>query len=246
VSISSGSVEYVHQDSLPTGAATVAEAGLKPESTLALSLKTVSAKVIAHWTKVSKQALEDLPQLRDLIDTEMRYGLALAEETQLLNGDGTGANLSGLIPNATAYVAPYALPAPVTMLDMMGSALLQSALADFEPDGIVVHPADWLRLRLTKDAGGAYMFGDPQSDVELRLWGLPVVPTKAMTVDKFLVGDFDRAATLYDRWTPRVEVSTEHADFFTRNLVAILAEERIALAVKRPTALTYGDFGNVV
>jgi HK97 family phage major capsid protein len=66
-----------------------------------------------------------------------------------------------------------------------------------------------------------------------------------MAVDKFLVGDFQRAATLYDRWTPRVEVSTEHADFFTRNLVAILAEQRLALAVKQAAALTYGDFGNV-
>lgn len=66
-----------------------------------------------------------------------------------------------------------------------------------------------------------------------------------MTVDKFLVGNFRRAATLYDRWSPRVEVSTEHADFFTRNLVAILAEERIALAQKNGAAITYGDFGNV-
>jgi HK97 family phage major capsid protein len=74
---------------------------------------------------------------------------------------------------------------------------------------------------------------------------LPVVATTSMTIDKFLIGDFDRAATLYDRWTPRVEVSTEHADFFTRNLVAILAEQRSALAVKNGTALTYGDFGNV-
>ena len=66
-----------------------------------------------------------------------------------------------------------------------------------------------------------------------------------MTIDKFLVGNFRSAATLYDRWAPRVEVSTEHADFFTRNLVAILAEERIALAPKNAAALTYGDFGNI-
>jgi HK97 family phage major capsid protein len=77
------------------------------------------------------------------------------------------------------------------------------------------------------------------------LFGLPVVETTRMAIDKFLVGDFQRAATLYDRWTPRVEVSTEHADFFTRNLVAILAEQRLALAVKQAAAVTYGDFGNV-
>jgi HK97 family phage major capsid protein len=102
-----------------------------------------------------------------------------------------------------------------------------------------------MRMRLLKDGDGKYILGDPAANVPSVLFGLPVVPTQAMTIDKFLVGNFQRAATLYDRWTPRVEVSTEHADFFTRNLVAILAEERIALANKNPAALTYGDFGNV-
>jgi HK97 family phage major capsid protein len=74
---------------------------------------------------------------------------------------------------------------------------------------------------------------------------MPVAATQAMAVDKFLVGNFQAAATLYDRWAARVEVSTEHSDFFVRNLVAVLAEERIGLAVKQPLALTYGDFGNV-
>ena len=79
---------------------------------------------------------------------------------------------------------------------------------------------------------------NPATAVAPVLFGLPVVPTQAMTVDKFLVGNFRRVATLYDRWTPRVEVSTEHADFFTRNLVATLAEERLAFAQKNSAALT--------
>jgi HK97 family phage major capsid protein len=66
-----------------------------------------------------------------------------------------------------------------------------------------------------------------------------------MTVDTLLVGNFRAAATIYDRWMPRVEVSTKHSDFFTRNLVAILVEERLGLAVKQPLALVMGDFGNV-
>lgn len=72
-----------------------------------------------------------------------------------------------------------------------------------------------------------------------------MVATPAVTIDKFLVGSFQAAATLYDRWAPRVEVSTEHADFFVRNFVAVLAEERIGMAVKQAKALTYGDFGLV-
>ena len=96
-----------------------------------------------------------------------------------------------------------------------------------------------------KNTQGDYLLGAPGANVEPRLFGLPVVLTTAMLVDKFLVGNFRAAATIYDRWTARVEVATEHADFFVRNLVAILAEERLALAIKRPAALVYGDFGNV-
>ena len=244
IQVSSNSVEYVAQTGRTSNAATVPETALKPESALAFALQTVPTTVIAHWIPASRQVLDDSPMLRDLIDSELRYGLMLAEETQLLNGDGTGANLSGLVTNATAYADPLGLAAP-TMLDTVGTAILQAALAEFPADGIILHPADWMRIRLLKDADGRYILGDPQATVAPNLFGVPVVATQAMAVDSFLVGNFMAAATLYDRWAARVEVSTEHADFFTRNLVAILAEERLGLAIKQRSALVYGDFGNV-
>ncbi|MGR3512741.1 MAG: phage major capsid protein [Paracoccaceae bacterium] len=243
VSISSGTVEYPVQETRPQGAAPVAEGALKPESDMTFSLQSTGAKVIAHWVKASRQILDDVPQLRDTIDSELTYGLALAEESQILNGDGTGQNLSGLIPNATAFADPMSLLTP-TMIDTVGAAILQNALAEYPATGVVVHPADWMRMRLLKDGDGKYILGDPQSNVTPNLFGLPVVPTQAMEVDKFLVGDFMSAGTLYDRWTPRVETAYVEDDF-VRNLVTILAEERLAMAVKKPLALTYGDFGNV-
>lgn len=240
VSISTGTVEYVQQTSAATGAAMVAEGALKPESDMDFSLLTTPTRVIAHWIKASRQVMEDLPQLRDLIDNEMRYGLALREEAQILLGDGTGQNLAGLVPAATAFDDPLGLITP-NMIDTIGAAILQNALADYPATGIVVHAADWVRMRLLKDADGKYLLGDPQTAVEPRLFGLPVVPTKAMAVGDFLVGDFASAATLYDRWQPRVEVGYVNDDF-VRNLTTILAEERVALAVKNPEALTYGSF----
>jgi HK97 family phage major capsid protein len=244
VAISTGLVEYPKQTTRTNNANTVPEGTLKPESAYGFTMQTASPKVIAHWVPASRQILEDAPQLQGIIDTELLYGLSLKEDAQLLSGDGTGENLSGLITNATAYAAPFAI-AGGTMIDQLGLGMLQTTLADFTPTGIVMHPSDWMRIRLLKNADGEYILGDPGAAVPPVLFGLPVVATTSMTIDKFLIGDFDRAATLYDRWTPRVEVSTEHADFFTRNLVAILAEERLALAIKNATALTYGDFGNV-
>jgi HK97 family phage major capsid protein len=232
VQISTGAVEYPKQTTRTNAANTVPETTLKPESAYGFTMQTVTPKVIAHWVPASRQILEDAPQLRGIIDTELLYGLSLKEDAQLLAGDGTGENLSGLITNATAYTAPFTISGG-TMIDQVGLGILQTTLADFTPTGIVMHPSDWMRIRLLKNADGEYLLGDPGAAVPPVLFGLPVVETTSMTIDKFLVGDFQRAATLYDRWSPRVEVSTEHADFFTRNLVAILAEQRLALAVKQ-------------
>lgn len=242
VQVTGNSVEYVQQDSRPTQAATVAEGALKPEAAMALSIRTTPTQVIAHWIPASRQVLDDSPQLRDLIDTELRFGLREAEDRQLLNGDGVSPNLYGLIPQATAYVSPIALGADATAIDVIASAILQNALADLPADGVVLHPSDVMRMRLLKDNEGRYVLGNPAQDAPPRLWGLPVVETKAIAAGTFMVGAFKAAATIYDRWAAMVMVSTEHADFFTRNLVAILAEERLALAVKRPEALTHGSF----
>lgn len=243
IQMSGSAVEVVSIKGRNNNAATVAEADAKPDSDVQLDLQTIPARVIAHWMKASRQVLDDLPQLQGLIDTELLDGLALAEEAQLLNGSGTGQNLRGLIPAATAFAAPITIASP-TMLDTVQLALLQSALAEHPANGVIMHPADWARITMLKDADGNYIMGQPGSTVAQRLWGLPVVTTQAIEVDKFLVGDFQAAATLYDRWSARVESSYINDDF-TRNLVTVLAEERLALAIKAPKALTYGDFGNV-
>ncbi|WP_273699639.1 phage major capsid protein [Paracoccus sphaerophysae] len=243
VSVSSGnSVEYVEQVTAPRLAAPVAEGQLKPESAMVLALRSVPTQVIAHWIPASRQVLSDMPQLADLIDTELRAGLDEVEDRQVLSGDGQPPNLHGMISQAQVFNSPIALGTGATSIDVIAAAILQNALADFPADGIVMHPADLVKMRLLKDAEGRYILGNPAADTPPQLWGLPVVATKAIPAGSFLVGAFKVAATLYDRWAASVMVSTEHADFFTRNLVAILAEKRIALAVKRPAALTYGQF----
>lgn len=240
----SGNVEYAEQTVRTNNAAPQAEGALKAESEYGWELRNLPVRTIAHWTKASVQILSDAPQLQSMIDSELLYGLALQEETQLLNGSGTGQNLTGLITGAAAYSNPLSLSAP-TMIDTLGAAMLQVALADFVPNGIAIHPSDWMRIRLLKDADGKYLLGDPGEDAPPVLFGLPVVATKAMTIDKFLVGDFARAGTLYDREGANVQLSTEDGDNFIRNMVTIRAEERLALAIKQATALAYGDFGNV-
>jgi HK97 family phage major capsid protein len=233
-------LEYVKETGFTNAAAPVAESAAKPESTLKLDLVSTSAKVIAHFFKASRQVLDDVSQLKSMIDQRLMYGLAYVEETELLSGDGTGQHLLGIIPQATAYSAPVAL-ADLNIIDVIRLAMLQAALAEYPSSGIVLHPTDWAGIETLKDSQGRYIIGNPQGTTQPTLWSLPVVATQAITVRKFLTGAFKLGAQVFDRWDARVETGYVNDDF-TKNLVTILGEERLALAVYRPEAFIYGDF----
>lgn len=236
-------LEYVRERGFTNSAAPVAENAVKPESDLRFDMVSTSAKVIAHWMKASRQILSDFAQLRSVIDQRLMYGLAYAEEQQLLNGDGTGQNLNGIIPQATAFTAPITI-AGATEIDNIRLAMLQAEIALFPATGTVMNPSDWGRIELEKDSTGRYIIGNPQGTIAPTLWGLPVVTTPAIAADKFLTGAFRLGAQVFDRWDARVEVGYVNDDFI-RNMVTILAEERLALAVYRPEAFIFGDFGNI-
>lgn len=242
--ISSGSLEYDKETGFTNNADVVAEGAQKPQSEIQFEETTMNVRTIAHFMRASVQILADVPALRSIIDQRLRYGLAYKEEVQLLTGDGTGQNLTGLITEATAY-APHASLVSESLIDDIRFGILQVALAEYPANGIVLNPIDWAYIETMKDGYGRYLVGNPQGTISPILWGLPVVATPAMTVDKFLTGAFDMAAQIFDRQDATVEVSTEDADNFQKNKVTIRAEERLGLAIYRPEALVYGDLGRV-
>jgi HK97 family phage major capsid protein len=237
-------IEYDQEKLFTNSAAPVAEGALKPQSEIQYEEKTATVRTIAHWMRASVQVLADAPGLRSMIDFRLRYGLAYVEEQQLLNGSGVGQNLSGLVTNATAYLAAFT-PASPTMIDTLRLSSLQVALAEYPANGFVLNPIDWAYIETLKDGQNRYLIGNPQGTIAPSLWGLPVVATQAMTVDKFLTGAFNLAAQIFDRQDATIEVSTEDQDNFVKNKVTIRAEERLALAIYRPAALVYGDLGRV-
>lgn len=240
----SNSIEYDKEKGFTNNAAPVAEGASKPQSEIQFEEATATVRTIAHWMRASVQILDDAAGLSSIIDNRLRYGLAFNEEAQLLNGSGTGQNLEGLVTAATAYAAPSGLVA-AQQIDTVRLAMLQVALAEYPANGVVMNPIDWAVIETLKDSNGNYLIGNPQGTAIPTLWGLPVVPTQAMTEDKFLVGAFDLAAQIFDRQNATVEASTEDGNNFTENKVTIRAEERLALAIYRPEALVYGDFGRV-
>jgi HK97 family phage major capsid protein len=246
VPISTDSVRYGRQSVRTNNAAIVAEKGAKPYSTYAWVNNTATVEVIAHLSKLTLQAIADAPRLVAEIEGEMRFGLALAEEAELLNGDGTVGHLDGLIANATAYAVPAGVVADnvLTLVDKLRIAILQIHLAYAAPDAHVLNPVDIANVELLRrdpDKGGGYIFGNPDSgDPVLRLWRLPTVESPSIAVDKFLTGGFKYAAALYQREGVTALISTENEDDFEKNLATMRVEERLGLAVKRSYALVFG------
>lgn len=243
-------IQYVKETGFTNNAATVTETAgtAKAQSEIKFDIVTAAVTTIAHWVIATKQILDDVPMLQSYLDGRLRYGLMLEEEDQLLNGGGTGTDLNGIYTQATAYSAPI-VPTEagnMTKVDVLRLAMLQAALAEYPASGIVMHPADWADIELTKTEDGAYLFANPQNGSDKRLWRLPVVDTQAMTVDKFLVGAFQLGAQVFDREDATVDISTEDSDNFRKNLVTIRAEERLTLAVYRTEAFVKGDFSDAL
>ncbi|MET0332557.1 MAG: phage major capsid protein [Dyella sp.] len=238
---SSNLIEWVRELLFTNGAAPAPEGTLKAQSDLTFERVDVPVRTIAHWMKATKQVLADFPQLRSIIDGRLTQGLALVEDAQLLAGDGTGENLLGLVPQATAYAAPFAVTNP-NIADTIRLAILQVWQSYYPADGIVLNPQAWAQLQLTKDSQDRYLFGNPGAPNAPMLWGLPVAQSFALGTDEFLVGNFKLAATVFDREQAGVYVSTEDQDNFVKNMVTVLCEERLALAVSRPKAFVNGTF----
>ena len=194
-----------------------------------------------------RNVLSDEPQLRGTIDNELLYGLALEEDRQILSGSGANEELLGLL--VTAGIQGYTQANNATVAtepksDALRRAATKAVLANYAPTGYVLHPNDWEDIELQKATGdGQYMLvTNIAVGAGATAWRQPVVETPAMPEGTFLTGAFGLAAQLYDRMQANIRIAEQHADFFIRNAVVILAEERLALAVKRPEAFVKGTF----
>lgn len=227
--------------SAPTGATTDVF-GKKPKSNLRFESANAPVRTIAHWEAAHRNVLQDEPQLQGTINNELLYGLALEEDDQILNGDGTGENLVGIL--RTEGIQAYTMLGSDKKSDALRRSATLSFIANFPGTGFILHPFDWEEIELQKATGdGQYMLvTNFTTGAATTIWRQPVVETTAMAEGTWLTGAFGLGAQLYDREVASIRIAEQHEDFFVRNAVAILAEERIALAVKRPESFVKGTF----
>jgi len=213
----------------------------KPESGITFTLANAPVVTLAHFIPVSRQVLDDAPQLESYVNSRLTYGLKLEEEDQLLNGSGTSGNISGILTsgNFTAY---NRAATGDTRLDTIRKAITQAALSEYAADTVVINPADWERMELTKASDGQYIMANPMDMAGPRIWGKRVVATNSIASGTFLVGAMTMGAQIWDRMDAAVQISYEDGDNFKKNMATLLAEERLALTVYRPAAFIKGTF----
>lgn len=240
----SDAVEFVRQLTRVNAAAPVAEAtatsgasGTKPEGGFTFERVQELVRTIAEWVPATKRALSDAAQLRGIIDDELRADLAEQVDWQIVNGDGTGENFTGLV--STPGTQAQAWDTNILTTTRKGRTKVMT-VGRSTPSAYGLHPIDWETIDLLQDNEARYYFGGPSAMGTPRLWGLPVVESEAFTQGTGWVGDW-RRVVLWDREEANVSVSDSHADFFTRNMVAILAELRATMGVIRPAAFVSLD-----
>jgi HK97 family phage major capsid protein len=237
----SNAIEYIVETGFTNASAVAPEKSLKPQSDLTFDIESATVKTLAHWIPATRQIIQDAPMLRNYVDGRLTYGLALTEEAQILYGDGVGDNMAGIMTNPNVQNAG-GVASGDTRIDHLRRAITRTLLAGYPATGIVLHPSDWEDIELQKGTDGHYIWVSVVNGGETRLWRVPVVQSTGMNEGEFLVGAFGLAGQLWDREQANVRISEHHADYFARNMLAILAEERLALTVYRPEAFVRGAF----
>lgn len=242
IPVSTNMVNSLREASWTNDAVEVSQGAAKPESDITFEQYNVPITTVAHWIKVSNQLLADAPAIVSYIDTRLRDGLAQRIDAQLLNGNGTSPNLSGITDsgNYTAYTASSG----DLLVDAINRAKYALWSKGYAPDAVIVNPADWGTMERTREyvggASGSYLYGMPGVAAGMNPFGVRIVLSNNMTEGKFAIGAFDMACALYNRQGAVVEMGYVNADF-TNNLVTIRAEERLGFGVEKPSAVYYGD-----
>ena len=231
-------VEFTRELAFTNDAAETAEGASRPESDVTFELSNAPVVTIAHWIKLSKQVLSDAPALAAYIDNRLRYGVELRIDSQIINGLGTSQALKGLShdDNMTAFTPTSG----DTAIDSVSRAKEQLAVADYPADAVILNTQDWGAIERLKDGNEKYLVGNPFGAIVPTLWGLPVVVTNSITQGKILIGAFNVGAMLFEREGVTVEMNMDGNDF-TKGLVTVQGEARLALAGLRPASILYGN-----
>lgn len=220
-------------DTVAEATATSGQVGVKPESSLNYEIIQANVQTIAHWIPATTRILSDSNRLKGEIDYFLGTGVDQKLEDQMLNGNGTSPNLPGIYGTSGILTQALVNGDFLTTTRRARTKLMVSGFT--VPTAYLMTPNNWEDVDLLQDGEQRYYFGGPWVMGSPRLWGVPVSESVYATDNLPLLGNFVDAV-IYDREQTQITVSNQHADFFIRNMIAILAEMRAAFHVRRPTS----------
>jgi HK97 family phage major capsid protein len=235
---SSNAVEYL-RGVADVKAQEVAEAAEAEESSLVFSLEQANVQDIATVIPVTKNALADSVELMSYIDTQLRYAVDLRIDRQLIAGNGTAPNLSGM--KQAGNINVFIPDADDSELDSISKAIAEVEDAGYEVEVIFLNPRNWAKYERMRDSTGQYVLANPLSgQIVPTLYGRRVVTTAAVAEGEFFVGAMSLAFMVFNRAGTVIEMSNSDGTTFRKGVVTLRASARLALASLRPGAARYG------
>jgi HK97 family phage major capsid protein len=223
---------------------TVAEGATKPEIDRDLQILDAPVRKIACYMRVPEEMIEDIPYLQSFLTQIGIEEVMLVEDEQILYGNNAGQNLSGLIPNATAFDTGLlaTVDAP-NEFDILRAARTQGRLAKRRPTVALVNPGDYYNMTSRKDSTNNYLFLGGGNGIQpgRNVDGLTIIDHTIIEPGDWLVLD-PRAAAIFDRTGMSVRFYDQDQDNAIKNLITIVIEKRLALPIYYTNGLITGTF----
>lgn len=247
-STDSNVIRYVRDNGGEGGPAMTAEAATKPQMDRDLQIYDANVRKLATYLRVPEEMIEDIPYLTSFLTNVGTQEVLAVEDTQILYGDGTGQNLSGIANsgNFTAYAAGTSVVDTPNNYDVLASAVKQMRVAKRMPTVHLVNPIDYFAMISTKDSTHNYILqGGGNGLIPATAGGIPIVQMNQVASGDFITLD-KNAAQIFFRSNINVRFYEQDQDNAIKNLVTIVIEERLALAIYYTTGIIKGTFSAAI
>ena len=244
-STSSEVVRYVRESAYDNGAAATAQGSTFTESDFDLTAYDANVQKIGTYFRISEEMLADTPQLTSYLAARAPEKLLTVEDAQLLYGNGTAPNISGISTSGSTAFAAGAFADAITaanQFDVLTVAINQLALVNYRPDYIMLNPTDFNKILLLKATTNEYLQEQAYMGLQPQFLGIPVVINTAVTAGTYLVGNFAMATQLWVRENLSLEFFREDGTNVRDGFVTVRLVERIALTNYAPLAIVKGVF----
>jgi HK97 family phage major capsid protein len=244
--MSADKITFVRESGGEGTTSTVAENGNKPQTDYDFTNVESPARKIANHVRVSEELLTDMDALVGFLGLRMPQKIKLVEDTQLLYGDGNAPNLTGLTINASAGTGSGMSVASPQKWDAMIATMSQLSQTEYSASAFVMNDQDFYEMLLVKDTQNRYVAPFLWEGGLASLFGVPIITNNTVDAGHLLCGDFQMGAQLFDRQGVNIRFYDQDQDNAIKNMVTVVAEERLALPIYYDGAFVYDSFADII